>query len=429
MVGKMTRLPAYLEGVMDMAAAILTDRPRLTALRAGWMFDGMSTVLLPDPVVVIDDTRILSVGQRIVPPAGADVVDLGAATLLPGLVDTHVHLGFDASWDPVAHLAARTDEEVQAAMREAGRAALRGGVTTVRDLGDRDYLSLQLRGEPDLPTIVAAGPPITTLGGHCHFLGGTAQPGEAGVRAAVREHAQRGADVIKIMASGGTLTPGTHQESAQFTAGELRAAVEEAHRLGLPITAHVHATQAIADAVAAGVDGMEHVSFWSADGVDEPAELIELIGRRRIVIGATVGQLPVAGATPPPEVLRRLPFIIANTRRLRQAGAPIVAGTDAGIAPVKPPDALRYSLPQLTELDMTAAEALRAVTSVAAGVCRLGQRKGRIAAGYDADLLVVDGDPLTDPDAIHRIRAVYRNGQGVNRSDSSPRPTAPQRGG
>jgi imidazolonepropionase-like amidohydrolase len=401
---------------MNSATARLTDRPRLTVLRAGWMFDGISTALLPDPVVVLDGTRILSVGQQIEPPDGADVVDLGTATLLPGLIDTHVHLGFDASWDPVGHLAARSDEEVQAAMREAGRAALRGGVTTVRDLGDRNYLSLPLRGEPDLPSIVAAGPPITTRGGHCDFLGGTAGPGEAGVRAAVHEHADRGADVIKIMASGGTLTPGTHQEAAQFTAGELRAAVEEAHSLGLPITAHVHATQAIIDAVAAGVDGMEHVSFWSADGVDEPGELIELIARRGIVIGATVGQAPVPGATPPPEVLKRLPFIIANTRRLHQAGAPIVAGTDAGIAPVKPPDVLRHALPQLTQLGMTPAQALRAVTSVAAVVCRLGQRKGRIAAGYDADMLVVDGDPLVDPDAIHRIRAVYRNGRAVNQS-------------
>ena len=134
------------------------------------------------------------------------MVDLGEVTLLPGLVDTHVHLGFDASADPVANLQARNDAEVLVAMREAGRTALAGGVTTVRDLGDRDYLSLGLRDDETMPTIVAAGPPITTAAGHCHFLGGVATPGVHGVRAAVREHIERGVDVIKIMATGGQLT-------------------------------------------------------------------------------------------------------------------------------------------------------------------------------------------------------------------------------
>ncbi len=396
-----------------MAAFSVTERPRLTVLRAAWMFDGTSPALVADPMVVIDGTQIVSVGPSGDPPPGADVLELQGATILPGLIDTHVHLAFDASADPVGHLAARSEDQVRAAMRAAGHAALQGGVTTVRDLGDLNYLSLELRGAPDMPTITAAGPPITTPGGHCHFLGGTATSGEAGVRAAVREHAERGSDVIKIMASGGTLTPGTRQDRAQFSTAELRAAVAEAHRLGLPITAHVHATQAIADAVAAGVDGMEHVSFWSADGIDEPGDLIEQIARKRIVVGATVGLRPVPGAIPPPEVLERLPLIIANTQRLYRAGARIVAGTDAGIAPVKPPDAVRHALPQLIQLGMPPVEALTTVTSIAAQVCQLGTRKGRIATGFDADLLIIDGDPITDPDAIHRIRTVLHSGRPI----------------
>jgi imidazolonepropionase-like amidohydrolase len=147
---------------------------------------------------------------------GATVIDLSGATLLPGLIDTHVHLAFDTSADAVGSLARRRDGEVVDAMKSAGRAALRGGVTTVRDLGDRGYLSLGLRGQAGLPTVVAAGPPITTPGGHCHYLGGTAEPTVRDVRAAVREHAERGVDVIKIMASGGNLTPGSRQDLAQF---------------------------------------------------------------------------------------------------------------------------------------------------------------------------------------------------------------------
>jgi imidazolonepropionase-like amidohydrolase len=392
----------------------VTERGRLTALRAAWLFDGTGSALIPDPLVVIDGGTIVAVGSGAPAPDGADVVDLDGATLLPGLVDTHVHLAFDASADPVGALAARSDEETTEAMIRAGQAALAGGVTTVRDLGDRDYLSLGLRGQPGLPTILAAGPPVTTApAGHCHYLGGCAEPTEAGVRAAVWEHVERGVDVIKIMASGGTLTPGTYQHLCQFTPEVLRAAVDEAHRHGLPVTAHAHAVQAIADGVSAGADGLEHVSFWTETSVDAPAELIQLIADRRTVVGLTVGMVPIPGLEPPPVVMARLPLIVANMRRMHEAGAVMVAGSDAGIGPVKPHGVVRHAPDQLREAGIGQAEALRMITSGAAEVIGLGHRKGRVAPGFDADILAVDGDPLADPAALHRIRAVWARGAAV----------------
>jgi imidazolonepropionase-like amidohydrolase len=388
----------------------------LTAIRAGSLFNGASATLVADPVLVMDGPTIIAVDSGVEPPLDAHVVDLGGATLLPGLIDTHVHLAFDASAGPVAALAGRDDDAAVAAMSTAALAALRGGVTTVRDLGDRGYLSLRLRGADDMPTIVTAGPPITTPAGHCHFLGGGTEPTPEAVRFAVREHAERGVDVIKVMASGGTLTPGTRQELPQFTPDLLRALVDEAHRLGLPVTAHAHGTSAIRDALDAGVDGMEHVSFWSADGIDDPGDLVRRIVDSGIAVGMTAGVLPIPGVAPPAAVTMRLPRIIANTRGLYEAGAYMVLGTDAGIGPPKPHDVLRHALAQTVQIAMPPAEALRMATSTAAAACGLADRKGRLAPGFDADILAVEGDPLADLAALHNIRAVFARGVRVARA-------------
>ena len=358
-------------------------------------------------------------------PADAEVVDLPGATLLPGLVDTHVHLAFDAGSDPVAALSGRDDDAALAAMADAARAQLRAGVTTVRDLGDRDYLSLRLRDAAaehaagPLPTIVAAGPPVTTPGGHCHFLGGAAS-GVAGVRAAVREHVERGVDVIKVMASGGEMTPGSHPHEPQFGPAELRAAVEEAHRFGLPVAAHAHPVEAIRNALDAGVDGIEHCTFRTADGVYAPDELMDALVESGVAIGVLFGIAPSAPA-PPPEILRLLRASAEKFRLLWERGAVVVVGTDAGIVPQKPHGVLPFGVEELPGIGATPVEALRAGTSVAARVCGLGHRKGRVAPGFDADLLAVDGDPLADLGVLHRPVEVVAGGRSLSPAASSAR--------
>ncbi|MBW0116261.1 amidohydrolase family protein [Pseudonocardia abyssalis] len=388
-----------------------------TALRAARLFDG--TTCTDDPLVLVADGRVTEVrhGRDAPVPDDAELVDLPGATLLPGLVDTHVHLSFDSGPDPVAALADRDEDALLTAMAVAADQQLAAGVTTVRDLGDRGFAALRLRERGGrLPTIVAAGPPITSPGGHCHFLGGVAE-GVAGVRAAVRTYAERGVDVIKVMASGGMLTEGTDVAGAQFSAAELRVVVEEAHRHGLPVTAHAHALDAVRDAVAARVDGIEHCTCFDGERVVLPPELADAIVTRRIAIGSTVGIAPLPdGMRPPPLLAKILPGVLAAHARLIRAGALVVAGTDAGIAPPKPHGVLPRGLGQLVELGMTPLEALRAGTATAAQVCGLGERKGRVAPGYDADLLAVAGDPAADIGALLSPVAVLVAGEVVRRA-------------
>ncbi|HZA16854.1 MAG TPA: amidohydrolase family protein [Pseudonocardiaceae bacterium] len=304
--------------------------------------------------------------------------------MLPGLIDAHVHLAFDASTDVVTSIGAVDDAQLLTQMAQAARRALRSGITTVRDLGDRGFLTLALRKQLDAsgdlgPEIVASGPPITVRGGHCHFLGGVAD-GPQALRAAVRERAERGCEVVKVMVSGGQLTPGSASHESQYDLADLRLIVAEAHGLGMTAAAHVHCPGSVANAVKAGFDTLEHVTFLTEDGVAADPATMEAIVESGVVVSATVGHVPGKGQLPP-VIARSVGAVIENWARLHRDGARIVPGTDAGIAPRKPHDVLPYGLAALTGLGMTNLEVLRAATSVAAAACGLTGRKGRLAPG------------------------------------------------
>ena len=196
--------------------------------------------------------------------------------------------------------------------------------------------------------------------------------------------------------------------------------MDEAHRHGLPVTAHAHSARSVADAVAAGVDGIEHATFMTADGVDAPGSVIRAIAKRRIAVGWTVGRDPGQAGTVMPQIASRMTGLIAARRRLYEAGAVLVPGSDAGGSPAKPHDVLRFAPEDLAAAGLSPAEILQAMTSQAAQACGLGHRKGRIATGFDADVLAVDGNPLEDLTAIRKLRAVCIGGRLILPAPGSP---------
>jgi imidazolonepropionase-like amidohydrolase len=389
----------------------------MLAIRVARVFDGRD--LVPGAgVVFVDGDRIAGLepsGVEI--PSGCEVLDRPGGTVLPGLIDTHVHLVADAGLGALERLTETSDGDLVRTIEKSLRLQLAAGVTTVRDLGDKAWAVVDWRARPaaGLPTVLASGPPITSRGGHCWNMGGAAS-GLDELRTAVQERARRGVDIVKIMASGGMLTPGTPVDQGQFTSEELAAVVGEAHAAGLPVTAHAHALSAIRDAIAAGVDGIEHCTFLTAESVYVPEDTVAALAARRTLVCPTLGHLP--GAVPPPQLRERLLKAgLGDEARSTQvadmhaAGVAIVSGTDGGISPGKAHGILPFAIEALVDGGVAPADALATATSLAAAACGLSDRKGHIRAGHDADLIIVDADPLSDIRALSGLNTTVLAGK------------------
>jgi imidazolonepropionase-like amidohydrolase len=390
------------------------------AIEVSAVFDG-ERYSAEGAVVIVEGTQILSVdslGTAV--PAGCDFVRYEGATLMPGLIDAHVHLCCDSGPGALERIADFSNDELTGVIEDSLRAHLATGVTTVRDLGDREWAVVEWRSrhrDRMLPAVVASGPPITVPHGHCWNMGGAVE-GVDELRRAVAERAERGADLVKIMASGGVNTPGTDPAAVQFSAEELQVVVEESHNRGLPVTAHAHSVQAIKNALVAGVDGIEHCSFITANGLDVVDSIVADLVASGTTVCPTLGVKP--GATPPPavlEIMRRTGTDYEARARmtgaLHAAGVRLVTGSDGGINPGKSHGVLPEAVIGLVLGGVSPIDALATATSLAAAACGLADQTGRIAPGYTADLLVVTGNPTTDITALHNIQATYLRGNRV----------------
>jgi imidazolonepropionase-like amidohydrolase len=384
--------------------------------RADRAFDG-ETWLPGGALVLVEDGVIVGVEPGTAPaPAGCAVTHLPGTTLLPGLIDCHTHLCGNSAPDALDRLPGLGADELDKTIEAALAAHLAAGVTTVRDLGDQDWAVVDRHRNPDRgPTVVAAGPPITSVDGHCAAMGG-AVAGVDELRRAVRDRAERGADVVKIMATGGVLTPSTDIRACQLTLAELRAAVEEAHRLGLPVTAHAHALAGVQMCGEAGVDGIEHSSCTGTDGgMHTPPELAAAIASAGILVCPTLGyDFEVLGDRWE-ELVRQSGFSLdarlAQVAELYQGGVALVSGVDSGVHTVKAHGKLAFAVSDLVACGVPTTVALASATSLAARACGLADRTGRLRAGLAADLILVDGDPAADITALREVRAVVVRGR------------------
>ena len=399
-----------------------------TLVHAGILIDGVSPTPKKEMTVVVEGDRITAVQSGYLAPAASDtVIDLTAATVMPGWIDCHVHLDYVQS--PSTYSERFTMNPGDYALRAAFNAkkTLLAGFTTVRNLGDAENSTIALRnaiaaGWVEGPRIFTAGKSIATTGGHADGSNGASRklmgdpgpldsvingPDEA--RKAVRQHFKEGVDVIKITATGGVLDLTSNAQGAQFTPDEMRAIIETAHEYGLKVAAHAHGTEGMKRAVEAGVDSIEHGTFMT----DEVVALMKQHGTYYVPTlsaGRWVLEKAKAGALPAvviPKALLIGPVMTGTFQRAYQAGVNIAFGTDQGVA-AHGDNALEFVY--MVEAGMPPMRAIQTATVESAKL--LGQEKnlGTVEAGKFADLVAVPGDVLADIKLVSHVSFVMKAG-------------------
>ena len=404
-----------------------TPQPQHVVIHAGHMLDVKAGKMLDNVTVVIDGDKITSVSggrSQSDNQAGARVINLPNATLLPGLIDAHTHLTFDPNFG-YQELGVSIPKEALIGAKNA-RITLEAGFTTVRNVGASGYTDIALRdaineGMIPGPRIMASGPALSITGGHCdqnllpyewHAKSDGAADGVEGVQHKVREIIKYGADVIKVCATGGVLSKGDDPRASQYTLEEMKAIVADAHRLGRKVAAHAHGAQGIAWASEAGVDSIEHGSYIDDAGIAMMKKngtylvptlyLADWMRENAVKIG-----LPAMYATKMKDVTA---VSRQNIKKAFNAGVKIAFGTDAA---VYPHGLNAHEFAVYVQIGMTPLQAIQTATVNAADL--LGWSKiGSIENGSFADIIAVNGDPLKDvtllqdPVMVMKGGAVYK---------------------
>jgi imidazolonepropionase-like amidohydrolase len=378
----------------------------------GMIIDGVHDQPIGRGYIRVSHDKIKEVGRGHPSSSEGAEIDLRGCTVLPGLIDCHVHLVWDGSPDPAKKIQGLPEPRVALLAYSNARKTLELGITTVRDLGSpgRTVLDLaQVIREGALigPNILSAGPALCMTGGHGHYMSYEVD-GVDNVRAAARRVMKEGADLVKIMASGGIYTEGEEPGSPQYTVEEMKAAVTEAHKRQRAVAAHAEGLAGIRNALEAGVDTIEHGIFADDDCLRRMKE-------RGTPLVPTMAVMRRLASDPriPSFAQQKARLVteahIAMLRRAVTIGVPIATGTDAG-SPCSPPDVYFEELDIMAEAGMKPMEILKASTSVAAQVIKR-PNLGALQQGKQADLIAVEGDPLKRLSDLRNVRLVVISGQ------------------
>lgn len=401
----------------------------VVAVKAGRILDVRTGNYLTDQMIWIDGDRIKAVGkssdiQKLL-PASAKVIDLSNATVLPGLIDCHVHLTMSPYFAGPAGLRISYPREALIGARNA-RVTLEAGFTTVRNVAAHGYSDIALRdainaGDVPGPRMLASGPALSITGGHAdeNYLAPQFDFSEDGVADGVdavihkvRENIKYGADVIKFMATGGVLSEGDNPALAQYSPEEMKAIVDTAHGLGRKVAAHAHGALGIKYAALAGVDSVEHGSYINDEDIQLMKEhgtylvptvyLQDWLSQNMRSLGLTANMIEKAETV--------LPIAQKNESHAFKSGVKIAFGTDAA---VYPHGMNAHEFGKMVEMGLSPLQSIQAATVNAADLLGWSDRVGTIEAGKFADLVAVKGDPLTDVHILESIRFVMKGGEVI----------------
>jgi imidazolonepropionase-like amidohydrolase len=394
----------------------------ITAFVNGTVFIGDGRIL-EKGTVIVDGRRIIKVSKSHSPiPIGAHRIDLSGHMMFPGFIDCHTHLCLDGSPDPVAGIQGLSVPMLTLRAAESARKTLMAGVTTVRDMGGVGHVEITIRdavrqGLIAGPRILACGRLVCITGGHGWRIGGREADGPDEVKKAVREQIKAGCDGVKLMATGGVLTPGSEPGCPQMTEEELRAGIEEAHKAGRLTAAHAQGEKGIENAVNAGIDSIEHGIFLNERII---ARMQEKKTALVPTFSAPLNILRGKGRPGIPDEVVTKTAQVKNTHfasmvMARKAGIPMAMGTDAGTPLNQHGDNLNEII-YMTQAGFTPEQAFRAATGIGAKILGIQKDLGTIEVGKLADLVVVQGDPLAEVDRLKdpvNILWIFQAGQQI----------------
>ena len=398
--------------------------PKTVVIRAGRVLDVKTGKTLTNQTIVIQGDRIASIGADAQVPAGATVITLPNATVLPGLIDAHTHITFNPNFG-YSWLAISVPREALIGAKNA-RLTLEAGFTTVRNVGAKGYADVALRdainaGDVPGPRMLVSGPALSITGGHCdnnllpfdyHATSDGVADGVEAVQHRTREIIKYGADLIKVCATGGVLSKGDNPQHSQYTLEEMKAIVADAHRLGRKVAAHAHGAQGILWASEAGVDSIEHGSYIDDAAIAEMKKNGTYLVPTLYLMDWFFENAERIGT--PPDLIAKgkevMPAARKNVARAFAAGVKVGFGTDAA---VYPHGLNAHEFAVMVKLGLTPLQAIQAATINDADLLGWSDKVGTIEPGKFADIVAVDGDPLQDVTTLERVKFVMKGGEVV----------------